>query len=483
MNPSKTKPAIYLSKNLYYQLSQHMEGNFLTPQEYKVQKILNKSGRTLSGGIILMSKNIGFVSTRFAGIDGVSLESEKWAEVLEIGGNKCFWFAGELNKDPKTSYLVPQAHFKHSHILWINEQIFEKKRITSSVTKLIQNLKYSLKARLQEFLENFNLDLLIVENALAIPLNIPLAISLSEIISETQIPTIAHHHDFYWERQRFHANKATDYLENYFPPNLPCIKHVVINSAAREEIARRKEIMATIIPNVLDFNNPPRWKLDNYQKFLSLFKLRANDKTILQPTRIIKRKGIECAIELVKKLNGSRYKLLISHEAGDEGFEYASWIKNFAYQNGVDLRFPRRHISSPWDKHLNVSNGFSLWDVYAYADFVTFPSSYEGFGNAFLEAIYYKKPILVNRYSTFKKDIEPKGFDLIAIDGHLTSQVVHIVRNMLESTKRRKIMVNHNYKVAKQHYSYEILQAQLNTIINDLSTGIGVVPNYASRMV
>ncbi|MBW2336879.1 MAG: glycosyltransferase family 1 protein, partial [Deltaproteobacteria bacterium] len=43
-----------------------------------------------------MRLNIGFVSTRFAGIDGVSLESSKWARVLEDEGHACFWFAGEL---------------------------------------------------------------------------------------------------------------------------------------------------------------------------------------------------------------------------------------------------------------------------------------------------------------------------------------------------------------------------------------------------
>ena len=29
-------------------------------------------------------RNIGFVSTRFAGTDGVSLETKKWAEVLGV---------------------------------------------------------------------------------------------------------------------------------------------------------------------------------------------------------------------------------------------------------------------------------------------------------------------------------------------------------------------------------------------------------------
>ena len=32
---------------------------------------------------------------------------------------------------------------------------------------------------------------------------------------------------------------------------------------------------------------------------------------------------------------------------------------------------------------------YTLWDLYHHADFVTYPSTYEGFGNALLEAIYF----------------------------------------------------------------------------------------------
>ena len=46
-----------------------------------------------------MGKNIGFVSTRFAGTDGVSLEAAKWSETLQKSGHRCFWFAGELDRD------------------------------------------------------------------------------------------------------------------------------------------------------------------------------------------------------------------------------------------------------------------------------------------------------------------------------------------------------------------------------------------------
>jgi hypothetical protein len=51
----------------------------------------------------LMGLNLGFVSTRFAGIDGVSLEASKWAQIFEGEGHTCFWFAGELTKNINVS--------------------------------------------------------------------------------------------------------------------------------------------------------------------------------------------------------------------------------------------------------------------------------------------------------------------------------------------------------------------------------------------
>ena len=68
--------------------------------------------------------NIGFVSTRFAGIDGVSLESSKWARVLEDRGHACFWFGGEVSKSNPISLQVDQANFKDDQNRWINRQLF-----------------------------------------------------------------------------------------------------------------------------------------------------------------------------------------------------------------------------------------------------------------------------------------------------------------------------------------------------------------------
>ncbi len=411
-------------------------------------------------------KNIGFISTRFAGTDGVSLEACKWAQVLEKNGSRCFWFAGELDRDPGKSFLVSEAHFLHVQNQWINEQVMGRKGRKPSVTEAIHTLRSLLKVQLHCFIDQFKIDLLIVENALTIPIHIPLGLALSEVIAETEIPTIAHHHDFYWERDRFSTNAVNDYLRMAFPPSLPNIKHVVINSEAQEQLALRTGISSIIIPNVLDFENPPLVDIKRTEAFRKSIGLKTDDKMILQPTRIIRRKGIEQAIELVKELKDPRYKLVISHEAGDEGFEYAEWLKEYALEHQVDLRMITLKIVDPFNNG-NCQKNYSLWDIYPHADFITYPSLYEGFGNAFLEAIYFKKPLLVNRYSIFIKDIEPRGFDLAVMDGFISKKTVQKVRKILESRERRQKMVNNNYEVAWRHYSYSVLRNQFSAIIND----------------
>ena len=412
-----------------------------------------------------MNKNIGFISTRFAGIDGVSLEASKWADVLERNGHTCFWFAGELDRNPRKSFWAPEAHFQHTRIQWITDQVFSDKKVPADVFQLISNLKSILKNKLEKFAAQFNIDLLIVENALSIPLNIPLAVALTEFISESKLPTIAHHHDFYWERDRFEINGISDYLDKYFPPDLPNLSHVVINSTVREDLAARKKILATTIPNVLDFENPPAPDA-GIAEFHSTFSLNPTDRVVLQPTRVIRRKGIEHAIELVKALDNRHYKLVISHETGDEGYDYEKELRASAASNGVELRVPRKSIHSPWLQSRINGNGFNLWNVYPAAEFVTFPSLYEGFGNALLEAVYFKKPVLINRYAAFIRDIEPKGFDFIKMNGVLTGHTVAAVKQILKSPERRAYMVNRNYEIACRHYSYSSLEKRLIYLIH-----------------
>ena len=88
-----------------------------------------------------MPRRIGFISTRFAGTDGVSLEAAKWAQVLEQDGHACFWFAGELDRCATRSYLAPEAHFKHGQVAIFPKSVFGRTRRDPEITDLIHSLR------------------------------------------------------------------------------------------------------------------------------------------------------------------------------------------------------------------------------------------------------------------------------------------------------------------------------------------------------
>ena len=251
---------------------------------------------------------IGFISTRFAGTDGVSLETQKWATVLERLGNRCFYFAGQCDRPADQSQVVPEAFYRHPEIDRINQQAYsgswtvtEEARTAHpemaklrkdffsiyvrppQMTRRVDELKEYFKEELYKFARRFDLEILVVENAITIPINLPLGLAITEFIAETGFPTIAHHHDFHWERQRFQVNCVADYLAAAFPPTLPS------NSTCGDQFdpgpANRIALRCdrTVIPNVMDFDQPPP-DPDSYSDTVHAdFGVEPDEYFILQP--------------------------------------------------------------------------------------------------------------------------------------------------------------------------------------------------------
>ena len=410
-----------------------------------------------------VGRRVGLVSTRFEGTDGVSLETEKWVHVLESMNCECFYFAGSSEWDPSHTLIVPEANFKHPEIQHINEIVFSHCTRPPEITLAIQRIKDYLKQKIYEFVHAFDLEILIVENALAIPLNIPLGLALTEFVAETGLPMIAHHHDFFWERKRFLVNCVWDYFNMSFPPHLPPVHHVVINSSGANQLSLRTGISSMLIPNIMDFDTPPAAPDEYSSDVRTALGIAPDELLFLQPTRVVPRKGIEHAIELTRRM-GKKAQLVISHASGDEGYDYEQRLKEFAALLGVTVNFESEIIRSQRDM-VNGRKIYTLADIYQHCDLVTYPSDIEGFGNAFLEAIYYRRPIVVNNYSIFDIDIKPKGFQVIEFDGFITDQTIEHTRQILENKALCEETAEHNYRLARRHYSYTMLKRRLQTLL------------------
>jgi hypothetical protein len=437
------------------------------------------------------SRRIGFISTRFAGTDGVSLETAKWATVLQRMGHQCFYFCGLSDRPAEGSYVVPEAFYRHPTIDAMNRIVFSgdwgefhKDRTThpeteelhqdffsiyirpARVTKQIQDLREYFKEHLYKFAYQYRLELLIVENALAIPINLPLGLALTEFIAETGYPVIAHHHDFAWERQRFMNNSVHEYIAAAFPPTLPSMRHVVLNSVQARQLALRSGATSMIVPNVMNFDEPAPG-LDEYASSARRdLGVKPGEYLILQPTRIIQRKGIEHAVELTRRL-GLPARLVISHAAGDEPTDYEKRLREFAKLLGVTVDFESAVVAAERGRTPEGRKIYALADVYPQADLVTYPSAIEGFGNAFLEAIYYKRPLAVNNYSIYETDIKPKGFKVIEFDGYITERTIEHTRRLLLHPEEAAAYAETNYTLARRYYSYTVLERRLVLLLSD----------------
>ena len=248
-------------------------------------------------------QRVGFVSTRFAGTDGVSLESSKWAEVLEEDEHQCFWYAGRLDKDDQVSLCIPEAFFGHPENLWINDRIWGRTARDPLVTERIHAMAGYLKSTLYDFIRRFDIKILVFENVLSIPMHIPLGVAIAELMSETHIPVhrtsprflLGTHAVFGQCRERsprygfpFPRSRSPargHQRERAGGTGAPQIR--VLHSYSRTFwISKIRRHRPTPMPPTCAL----KWALD------------PNDVMILQPTRVVPRKGIEHAINLVKML-------------------------------------------------------------------------------------------------------------------------------------------------------------------------------------
>lgn len=437
--------------------------------------------------------NIGFISTRYSGTDGVSLEETKWKDVLENRlGKKCFFLSGEFDLDNLSlNGNFMQDHrffFKDKDILEIDRKAFGSRGCARdrSLTRKVHEIKERMKDTIYDFNSRFGISMYIVSNALTIPMNLPLGIALTEAINETKIPTILHHHDFAWERERYIDNCVFDILSMAFPPVAPNIYHVVLNKDAQESLSFRKGVSSKIIPNVMDFNvvdeegnlkyrtdssGTPIYELDEYASTLrESLGVPQDDLFILQPTRVIRRKRIERSIDLVSRL-GKKASLVVSHEHGDEGEDnYLEELLDYAKEKDVRLILAGDRINCR-RREKNGNRMYTLEDVYLNADLVTLPSSQEGYGNALIEAIKFKRPVVVNRFKAYRTDIDSIGFDLILLqnENYNTKSDIQTIRELLESPEKVKEMTAQNYLLGKEHCSYEVLEDRLKETLKHFS--------------
>ncbi len=394
-------------------------------------------------------------ATRLSGTDGVSLEARKVREGLEALGHRVFALAGALDSDWEGAEL-PEMHFQSPLARRFQARAFGPGPEDPELVLALIRAGRELEERLAAALGGYRPDLLLVENAWAIPLHLPLALALFGLWQRLGVPALSHNHDYFWERRRFLKNRVPSLLARYFPPAGP--GQLSINTLEQAELRFRRGLDSHLLPNVMDFDRSPPG-LDGYNADFRESLGIGDRLLLLQPTRVVPRKRIEKSLDLAAALRERGFDpvVLVTHAAGDEGYRYQERLRAYARAKGVDLRFAADRVARTRGR-AGGRKVYSLWDAYLHADLVTYPSVYEGFGNALLEAVWMRRPVVVGRYPVYLIDIRPKGFRFVEVEDHITPEVVEQVVRLLDDAELRRSVVEHNRELARRHFGYGTLR-------------------------
>ncbi len=355
-----------------------------------------------------MGRTVAFLSFRFGATDGVSVVARSWMRALEQLGAEVLTVTGSPTEaTPFPNRVVPGLGIED--------------RVPSD------EVEASLRAALDD------VDLVVVENLLTIPLNLEASRATAAVLAGR--PALLHHHDPPWHRTRFaHITSL--------PATDPAWRHVAITHLLAGELAERG-IDARVIHN--SFEHPPRRSDDERREIRERVRAEVgfalDERVVAHPVRAIERKNIPGAIALAEALDAT-YWLLGPAEEG-YGDELAAHLRS------ARCRVVHHGWSDP--------EGF-----YLAADHITFPSTWEGFGNPPIEASLHRRTVSVGDYPV-AAELRSHGF------GWFHPGQVDAIGEAIDDPDSPALveLLDHDERLAMTDFSIETMTSRLVDLLDE----------------
>jgi len=480
------------------------KGGSLSRDGVSLMKILIIHFRSApSHGLKEPQQHIKAGETDSAGTDGVSLEMMKRRTLLEAMGHEVAICSAYNWAD----FPLPALEFDSAEVMQMMQNLFGPGLVDfASETELKRAFDASsleLRQQLGKVITDFTPGILFVHNILSLPVHPVATIALTHLLRETQLPCAAIHHDILSEgAYKFMptCNFAKSILDEYFPPEMPNLRHWTINSRNQRAL-KKKGIEAKLIHDTMDFNQ----ELDAAEHARIRASLRGehsikpNDIVLFVGARIVPNKQTELAGHLTAILQRHRQEMVGRKLYHGEVFSEESRMvlilvgrpeRAFtAYQERLfelfdALRIVWMYVGNEVSPMRSEEEGFyALYpDMYTMADFVLYPTGWEGFGNQLLEAFAAGLPVVVFEYPVFKEDIAPKGVKVISLGdtileerdsaglaqlpAEVLARAAHEMIAILTTPEVYRSITAHNIMVGKKYFSFDVLRTHLCDVID-----------------
>lgn len=223
------------------------------------------------------------------------------------------------------------------------------------------------------------------------------AVGVSDIYNELN-PVLK----YFYRRAYYNVDLAIKLSEKSFPDDirLHCKKSVVV-------------------PNGITDNYSP--KLEFYSK---------NElPTILFLNMLRKSKGVLTLLKALSLLKEDGIKFRAVFAGRFESKEYQKEVYDFVNKNDL-----RENV-----EFLGVVSGDDKWKLYASCDIFTLPSEWESFGLVVLEAMQFKKPVIVTNWPGVEQIVKDEENGYIIQIGHVEDLYKRLIK-LLDDENLRKSM-------------------------------------------
>lgn len=344
------------------------------------------------------------ISFRLGGTDGVSIVADRWARILTDHGWDVVTVAGEGPVD----------------------------RIVSGLE--IDAPEPPQSGEVEAALEDA--DLVIVENLLSIPINLPASAVVAEVLRGR--PALIHHHDPPWHRDRFaHITEL--------PVDDPAWKHVTINMLAAQQYADRGFQTHTLY-NPFDVDEPlGRRQRERDRVFAEAGVDPEIAVLVSHPVRAIERKNVPEALNICSSVAANTGRPVVYWLPGPAEEGYADTLAELLGSTTIPVV---RSATS------------SMADLYAASDLVVFPSTWEGFGNVPVEASIHHRPVVVGDYAV-ADELSRLGFRWF----HPTNQAA--ITQAVSDPSAYAEDAAHNRAVASEFLSVKVVGDQMKSLFSE----------------
>jgi len=355
------------------------------------------------------------LSFRLGGTDGVSIVADTWIDALHRLGFEVRTVAGAGPVD----VLLPDLAIGR----WPDGTAGITGPERASDIEINQ-LRADLSAALAD------VDLVVVENLGSIPMNLPAALAVAK--AREGLPTIWHHHDPAWQRDRYADVSQIPLRESTTSGQW---RHVTINELTRMQFLDRG-IDASTIRNGFDVHAT----LGDRDGERDRLGVSPDEFLLVHPVRAIERKNVARALAIAEEL-GATYWIT---GPAEEGFaETLDALLTDARSRGVTV--------------LHEPSG-SLADMYAASDAVVFPSTWEGFGNPPIDAAIHRRPAIVGHYPV-AEELRSLGFEWF------DSENLDAFKAWVASPDES--VIDHNRRVVESTLSLEAMQSALRDLLDE----------------